>query len=128
VTWTAANVLVRRSLELAVLLGRPEASKEIEILARRHERTVLCRDVPVPDTGVGHRLPLAALSRLWPRPGGGVRGGAADRPRRQLVTRPLDVSKPGDPQGRVPGGRSGLSFPSEVPPRSWGTVALSDRQ
>jgi putative transposase len=46
-------LLVRRLLELAVLLGRSEASKEIEILVLRHELTVLRRQLPcrVPEPG-----------------------------------------------------------------------------
>ena len=60
-------LLVRRMLELAVLLGRSEASKEIEILVLRHELIVLRRQV----SGVRYqrrdRLLLVALSRLLPR-------------------------------------------------------------
>ena len=41
-------LLVRRLLELAVLLGRSQASKEIEILVLRHELMVLRRQVPRP--------------------------------------------------------------------------------
>jgi putative transposase len=61
-------LLVRRLLELAVLLGRSEASKEIEILVLRHELTVLRRQVPRPRHQRRDRLLLAALSRVLPRP------------------------------------------------------------
>jgi putative transposase len=60
-------LLVRRLLELAVLLGRSEASKEIEILVLRHELVVLRRQVPRPRHQRRDRLWLAALSRLLPR-------------------------------------------------------------
>jgi putative transposase len=41
-------LLVRRLLERAVLLGRSEAGKEIEILVLRQELTVLRRQLPRP--------------------------------------------------------------------------------
>jgi hypothetical protein len=61
-------LLVRRLLELAVLLGRSETGKEIEILVLRHELTVLRRQVPRPRHQRRDQLLLAALSRLLPRP------------------------------------------------------------
>jgi hypothetical protein len=60
-------LVVRRLLELVVLLGRSEASKEVEILVLRHELAVLCRQVPRPRRERGDRLLLAALSRLLSR-------------------------------------------------------------
>jgi putative transposase len=51
-------LVVRRLLELAVLLGRSEASKEIEILVLRHELTVLRRQVPRPQHRRRDRLLL----------------------------------------------------------------------
>lgn len=60
-------LLVRRLLELAVLLGRSEASKEIEILVLRQELAVLRRQVPRARHQRPDRLLLVALSRLLPR-------------------------------------------------------------
>jgi putative transposase len=60
-------LVVRRLLELAVLLGRSKASKEVEILVLRHELAVLRRQVPRPRRERRDRLLLAALSRLLPR-------------------------------------------------------------
>ena len=61
-------LLVRRLLELAVLLSRSQASKEIEILVLWQELAVLRRQVPRPRHQRPDRLLLAALSRLLPRP------------------------------------------------------------
>ena len=60
-------LLVRRLLELAVLLGRSEASKETEILVLRHELTVLRRQVPRARHQRRDQLLLAALSRVLRR-------------------------------------------------------------
>ena len=83
-------LLVRRLLELAVLLGRSQASKEIEILVLRHELTVLRRQVLRPRHQCPDRLLLAALSRLLPRPQWSVFAVTPQtllRWHRQLVTR-----------------------------------------
>jgi hypothetical protein len=60
-------VLVRRLLELTVLLGRGNREKELEILVLRHELSILCRQVGQPRFGPHDRLLLAALRRVLPR-------------------------------------------------------------
>jgi hypothetical protein len=59
--------LTCRLLELVVLLGRGERSKELEILDLRHELSILRRQVAKPRFGDHDRLVLAALSRVLPR-------------------------------------------------------------
>jgi putative transposase len=56
-----------RLLELVVLLGRRERSKELEILVLRHELSILRRQVGRPRFEPHDRLLLAALSRVLPR-------------------------------------------------------------
>lgn len=56
-----------RLLELVVLLGRRERSKELEILVLRHELSILRRQVRQPHFEPRDRLLLAALSRVLPR-------------------------------------------------------------
>jgi putative transposase len=116
-------LVVRRLLELAVLLGRCEASKEVEILVPRHELAVLRRQVPRPRHERRDRLLLAALSRLLPR----------SRWQAFLVTPQTVLRRTGicwpaaghvraaDPNGRGPGRRSGtlvLRLAGESP--NWG--------
>jgi putative transposase len=60
-------VLVCRLFELVVLHARGERSKELEILALRHELSVLRRQVRRPQFATRDRLLLAALSRVLPR-------------------------------------------------------------
>jgi putative transposase len=49
-----------------VLLGRSQASKDVEILMLRHELMVLRRQVTRPKPGWADRAILAALARLLP--------------------------------------------------------------
>jgi putative transposase len=60
-------VVVCRLLELVVLLGRRERSKELEILVLRPELSVLRRHAGRPRFEPRDRLLLAALSRTLPR-------------------------------------------------------------
>jgi transposase InsO family protein len=59
---------LRRLVELVVLCGRSERSKEVEILALRHQLRVLERQVGRPRLTQADRVVLAALSRALPRP------------------------------------------------------------
>ena len=56
-----------RLLELVVLLGRRERSKELEILVLRQELSILRRRIKQPQFKPPDRLLLAALSRVLPR-------------------------------------------------------------
>jgi putative transposase len=58
---------LRRLLELLVLCGRGDRSKEVEILVLRHELRVLRRQVARPRLRAGDRALLAALSQVPPR-------------------------------------------------------------
>ncbi len=60
-------VVVCRLVELVVLLGRRDRSKELEILVLRHELSVLRRQADRPRFEPRDRLLLAALSRALPR-------------------------------------------------------------
>jgi putative transposase len=60
-------VLVRRLLELVVLIARGDRTKELEILVLRHELSILRRQVGRPRHEPHDRLLLAALSRKLPR-------------------------------------------------------------
>ena len=60
-------VLACRLFELVVLLARGDRSKELEILALRHELSILRRQVRRPQFASRDRLLLAALSRVLPR-------------------------------------------------------------
>jgi putative transposase len=59
-------VLVRRLLELIVLLGRGDREKELEILVLGHEVSILRRQAGKPRFELYDRLLLAALSRALP--------------------------------------------------------------
>ena len=60
-------VVVCRLLELIVLVGRGDRTKELEILVLRHELSILRRQVNRPRVEPQDRLLLAAFSRMLPR-------------------------------------------------------------
>jgi putative transposase len=64
---SALYVVVCRLLELVVLLGRGDRTKDLEILVLRHELSILRRQVGQPRYAQRDRLLLAALSRVLPR-------------------------------------------------------------
>ncbi len=93
--------LLRRLLELLVLLTRSEQRKEAEILLLRHELQVLRRQVARPQLRPADRVVLAAVSQVLPR----VRSLLVEpatllRWHRELVRRRW--SYPAHPQGRPP--------------------------
>jgi putative transposase len=60
-------VVVRRLLELIVLVGRSDRAKELEILVLRHELSILRRQVGRPRFEAHDRFLLAAFSQMLPR-------------------------------------------------------------
>jgi transposase InsO family protein len=67
VLWSSLDLVLRQLLQLVVLLGRSQRSKELEILLLRHELAILRRQKPRPRLLDGDRVLLAALSRALPR-------------------------------------------------------------
>jgi putative transposase len=66
-TFSLAYWLLRRLLELLLLIARSEQRKEVEILLLRHEVQVLRRQVARPQLRPADRLVLAALAQALPR-------------------------------------------------------------
>jgi hypothetical protein len=64
---SALYVVVCRLLELIVLVGRCNRTKEIEILVLRHELSILRRQAGQPRFEPHDRVLLAAFSRMLPR-------------------------------------------------------------
>jgi putative transposase len=60
-------LVLRRVLEVLVVLVRSEVSKDAELLVLRHENAVLRRHIARPRYKPADRLWFAALSRLIPR-------------------------------------------------------------
>jgi putative transposase len=65
--WAFVYLATRHLLGLALLFLRTEQSKEVELIALRHEVTILRRQVRRPRYEPADRALLAALSRLLPR-------------------------------------------------------------
>jgi hypothetical protein len=61
-----AYLTLCRSIQLLALLGRGDASKDLEILVLRHQLSVLRRQVPRPRLEPADRALLAAVSRVLP--------------------------------------------------------------
>ena len=61
------SIVIRRLLELAALRFRSHGSKDLEIVALRHELAVLRRQVARPELADADRVFSAAASRLLPR-------------------------------------------------------------
>jgi hypothetical protein len=108
-----------------VLMGRSQASKNVEILVLRHEMMVLRRQVARPRPDWAGRAILAALARLLPA---ALRGSRLVTPgtllawHRRLITRKWTCpNRPAGPPGEKPGdprpgaaagaGESGLGIP-----------------
>jgi transposase InsO family protein len=68
VFWSFLYLILSQVLRLFLLLVRGDRSKELEILALRHQVAVLRRQVHRLDLNDGDRALLAALSRLLPCP------------------------------------------------------------
>jgi putative transposase len=62
-----AYLMLRRSVQLLVLLARGDAAKNPEILVLRHQLTVLRRQVPRLKLEPADRALLTAVSRVLPR-------------------------------------------------------------
>jgi putative transposase len=62
-----AYLTLCRSIQLLALLGRGDASKDLEILVLRHQLGVLRRQIPHPRLEPTDRALLAAISRVLPR-------------------------------------------------------------
>jgi len=93
--------LLRRLLELLLLLARSQQRKEVEILLLRHELLVLRRQVARPQLRPADRVILAALSQALPRARSLlVEPTTLLRWHRELIRRRW--SYPAHPQGRPP--------------------------
>src|SRR6266568_1355006 len=66
-SFSLAYWLLRRLVELLLLLARSEQRKEVEILLLRHELQVLRRQVAPPQLRPADRVVLAALGQALPR-------------------------------------------------------------
>jgi putative transposase len=90
VVWSFVYLAVRNLFTLAVLLGRSDRSKDLEILVLRHELAVMRRRSGRPPLEPADRALLATLSRALPRPAWAVfsvRPETLLRWHRQLVAR-----------------------------------------
>jgi hypothetical protein len=103
VVWSFVYLALCRLLQLVVLLGRSERSKELEILVLRHELAILRRQPQRVHVRPSDRAILAALARALPRSAWtrlSVRPATLLRWHRQLVRRRWTY--PHRRQGRPP--------------------------
>ena len=61
-------LLLRQVLQMLTQIARDGGAKDVEILVFRHQAAVLRRQVHRPKLQPAHRVVLAVLSRLLPRP------------------------------------------------------------
>jgi hypothetical protein len=127
---SALYIVIRRLLELIVLVGRGDRAKELEILVLRHELSILRRQAGQPRFEPHDRLLLAALSRMLPRRSWSaflVRPETLLHWHRRLVSRRW--THPHRPPGRPPispGVRELiLRFARENPSWAWGALIRS---
>jgi hypothetical protein len=62
-----AYLTLCRSIQLLALLARGDAAKDLELMALRHQLSILRRQAPRPKLEPADRALLAAISRMLPR-------------------------------------------------------------
>jgi putative transposase len=62
-----AYLTLCRSIQLLMLLARGDATKDLELMVLRHQRSILQRQVPRPRLEAADRALLVAISRVLPR-------------------------------------------------------------
>ena len=65
--WALIYLALRRVLEFVVVMMHSDHANQVELLAPRHEITVLRRQISRPAYHPADRTLLASLSRLLPR-------------------------------------------------------------
>jgi hypothetical protein len=108
VLWSFVYLALRNMLELVMLAGRSDRSKDLEILVLRHELAMRRRQAGRPSFEPADRAVLAALSRALPRRARATFSVTPEtflRWHRKLVTRwTYPSARPGRPLLERPGG------------------------